>query len=84
MAVKCIQLLDYKIVYGPSSHPANFTTYSDSDYADTAKSTSGFVLLMGGREMAFFRYVFQDMGYLVSLPRPLAMENQSAIGCQES
>jgi hypothetical protein len=89
--------LDYKIVYGPASHPANFTTYSDSDYAgcpDTAKSTSGFVLLMGGgavswssklqtrvarssteaeyiaaesagREMAFFRYVFEDMGYSV-------------------
>ena len=32
-----------------------------------------------GREMAFFRYVFQDMGYSVSLPRPLAMDNQSAI-----
>jgi len=103
--------LDYKIVYGPSSHPANFITYSDSDYAgcpDSAKSTSGFVLLMGGgavswssklqtrvarssteaeyiaaesagREMAFFRYVFEDMGYTVPLPRPLAMDNQSAI-----
>jgi hypothetical protein len=29
--------------------------------------------------MAFFRYVFEDLGYPVSLPRPLAMDNQSAI-----
>ena len=32
-----------------------------------------------GREMSFFRYVFQDMGYSVSLPCPLAMDNQFAI-----
>ena len=32
-----------------------------------------------GREMAFFHHVFQDMGYSVSLPHPLAMDNQSAI-----
>jgi hypothetical protein len=103
--------MDYKLIYGPSSHPANFITYSDADYAgdpDTAKSTTGYALLMGGaavawssklqtrvarstteseymageaasREIAFFRYIFEDLGFKVSLPRPLAMDNQSAI-----
>ena len=103
--------LDYKLTYGPSPHPTHFLTYSDADYAgcpDTAKSTSGYVLLMGGaavswssklqtrvarssteseyvagesasREMAFFHHILTDMGYQVPQPRPLAMDNESAI-----
>jgi hypothetical protein len=108
--------MDYKLVYGPSSHPANFITYSDADYAgdpDTAKSTTGYALLMGGaavawssklqtrvarstteseymageaasREIAFFRYIFEDLGFKVPLPRPLAMDNQSAIAAAKN
>jgi hypothetical protein len=93
--------LDYKLVYGPSSHPINFLTYSDADYAgcpDTAKSTSGYVVLMAhsstkseyvaaesaSREMAFFHYVLEDLGYSVSLPLPLAMDNESAIAASKN
>jgi hypothetical protein len=103
--------LDHSLVYDSSSHPCNFVTYSDADHAgcpDTAKSTGGYVVLMGGgavswssklqtrvarssteseymaaesasREMAFFKHVFSDFGFTISLPRPLAMDNQSAI-----
>jgi hypothetical protein len=36
------------------------------------------------REMAFFRYVLEDLGYSVSLPRPLAMDNESAIAASKN
>ena len=45
--------LDYRLTYGPSPHPTHFLTCSDADYAgcfDTAKSTSGYVLLMGVKQ----------------------------------
>ena len=37
--------MDYKLQYGPNPHPTAFTSFSD---ADSAKSTTGSVLLMGG------------------------------------
>jgi len=43
--------MDYKLQYGPHPHPTAFTSFSDADFtgdADSAKSTAGFVLLMGG------------------------------------
>ena len=43
--------LNYKLHYGPCPHPAAFASFSDADFAgdiDSAKSTTGFVLLMGG------------------------------------
>jgi hypothetical protein len=43
--------IDYKLHYGPHPHPIAFTSFSNADFAgdvDSAKSTTGFVLLMGG------------------------------------
>jgi hypothetical protein len=43
--------IDYKLHYGPHPHPAAFASFSNTDFAgdvDSAKSTTGFVLLMGG------------------------------------
>jgi len=43
--------IDYKLHYGPHPHPAAFASFSDADFAgdvNSAKSTTGFVLLMGG------------------------------------
>jgi transposase InsO family protein len=103
--------IDYKLHYGSTPHPAAFASFSDADFAgdaDSAKSTTGFVLLMGGgavswssklqscvsrstteaefiagescsREMAFFRYILEDLGYKVATPQALGMDNQSAI-----
>ena len=103
--------MDYKLQYGPHPHPTAFASFSDTDYAgdaDSAKSTTGFVLLMGGgavswssklqsrvacstteaefiaggtctRDMAFFRYIFEDLGYKIALPQGLGINNQSAI-----
>ena len=108
--------MDYKLTYGASPHPTQFVTYSDADYAgdlDGAKSTSGWVVLMGGgavswssklqtrvalstteseyiaaesasREMAFLRFVLEDLGYSVPLPRALSMDNQSAIAAAKN
>jgi hypothetical protein len=108
--------LDYKLTYGPSSHPVAFTTFSDADYArdpDKGKSTTGWVILMAGgavswcsklqtrtaqstteaeyvaaesarREMAFFYHVMGDLHYPVTLPLPLAMDNQSAIAAAKN
>jgi hypothetical protein len=81
--------MDYKLQYGSRPHPTAFASFSD---ADSAESTTGFVLLMGGgavswssklqsrvarstteaefiagesctRDMAFFRYILEDLGY---------------------
>ena len=103
--------MDYKLRYGPHPHPTAFASFSDADYAgdvDSAKSTTGFVLLMGGgavswssklqsrvarstteaefiagesctRDMAFFRYILEDLGYNMVIPQALGMDNQSAI-----
>lgn len=108
--------MDYKITYGPSPHPTAFLSFSDADYAgdqDKARSTSGWVILMGGgavswssklqtrtaestteaeyisgesvtREMAFFRWILEDLGYKLDLPRPLGMDNQSAIAAAKN
>jgi len=43
--------MDYKITYGPSPHPTAYLSFSDADYAgeiEGARSTSGWVILMGG------------------------------------
>ena len=43
--------MDYKLTYGRTPHPTAFLSYSDADYAgdqDKARSTSGWVILMGG------------------------------------
>jgi len=48
--------LDYKLHYGPCPHPAAFASFSDADFPgdlDSAKSTTGFVLLMGGGAVAW-------------------------------
>ena len=108
--------VDFKLTYGPSPHPTKFQTFSDADYAgdiDSAKSTGGYVVMMGGaavawssklqtrvarstteseymaaeaasREMAFFRFIFADLGFPVTLPLPLAMDNQSAIAAAKN
>jgi hypothetical protein len=108
--------MGYKITYGPSPHPTAYLSFSDADYAgeiEGARSTSGWVILMGGgavswssklqtqvarstteseyiagesatREMAFFRHVLEDIGYKVELPRPLGMDNQSAIAVSKN
>ena len=47
-----------------------------------ARSTTESEYIAGeaaSREINFFRYLFEDMGYKVELPRPLGMDNQSAI-----
>ena len=96
--------LDYKLHYGPCPHPATFASLSD---IDSAKLTTGFVLLLGGgavswssklqscvarstteaefiagesctRDVGFFRYILEDLGYKITLPQPLGMNNQSA------
>ena len=36
------------------------------------------------REMAFFHYIFKDLGFPICLPRPLAMDNQSAIAAAKN
>jgi len=43
--------LDYRLHYGSCPHPAAFASFSDANFAgdiDSAKSTTGFVILMGG------------------------------------
>jgi len=43
--------LNHKLHYRPCPHPAAFASFSDADFAgdiDSAKSTTSFVLLMGG------------------------------------
>jgi hypothetical protein len=50
--LRCIKgTMDYKLQYGPHPHPTAFASFSDADFAgdaDSATSTTGFVLLMGG------------------------------------
>jgi hypothetical protein len=43
--------MDYKLQYGSHPHPTAFASFSDANFAgdaDSAKLTTGFVLLMGG------------------------------------
>jgi hypothetical protein len=103
--------MDYKLQYSSHPHPTAFASFSDADFAgdaDSAKSMTGFVLLMGGgavswssklqsrvarstteaefiagesctRDMAFFWYILEDLGYNTTLPQALGMDNQSSI-----
>jgi hypothetical protein len=100
--------MDYKLQYGSHPPPTTFASFSDADFAgdaDPAKSTTGFMLLMGGgavswfskpqshvarstteaefiagesctRDMAFFRYILEDLGYNIARPQALGMDNQ--------
>ena len=57
-------------------------SWSSKLQSRVARSTTEAEFIAGeaaGREIAFFRYILDDLGYPVVLPRPLAMDNQSAI-----
>ena len=84
--------LDYKFHYGPCPHPAAFASFLDADFAgdiDSAKLQSRVACLTNEaefiagksctRDMAFFRYILEDLRYKITLSQLLGMDNKSAI-----
>jgi hypothetical protein len=57
-------------------------SWSSKPQARVARSTSEAEFIAGESctwDMAFFRYILEDLGYKIALPQALGMGNQSAI-----
>jgi hypothetical protein len=70
--------IDYKLHYGPHPHPAAFASFSNG-FARSTTEAEFIASESCTQDMAFFRYILEDLGYKIALPQSLGTDNQSAI-----